>query len=253
MGKRGGKSRAITLRGKGPLNAALTATNAGGAFVATRFEIDTTLTPSWDQLGKTFTKWRVKSLTFHFATLKSTTTEGTVGICVLTDPLETTPGTTSSALSMQYSKIANIHQSVSLRYKPVTKSWMFTRDIAGTTDDRIEMPGDVVFFTENTAAVYVPGVPWVTYVVEFCSVANSTVAPLFKSLDEKRAVLAKPNSLTVAKENDNPGDNVASQKQEEALPESSTCLTNNASLVSKEEILVLQARLNFLLQKLGND
>jgi len=183
------KSSNFRVRGKGPLNAALSNTSAGGAFVATRFEIDTTLCNSWQQLGQSFLKWRINKLIFHFTTLKSTTTEGNVGIMILEDTNETTPTSTSTALGARLSRLACIHQNVTLVYKP-NSGWLFTRDAVASTDDRLEMPGDVVFWTENTAAAFVPGVPWVEYDIEFKDVANSTIAPMLipkptKSLTDK--------------------------------------------------------------------
>jgi len=234
--------KSTVIRGKGPLTGSLTNTSAGGAFVLTRFEIDTNLSTSWIQLGQTFTRWRIKSLTFHFATLKGSTTEGTVGICVLTDPLETSPGTTSTALGMQYSKIGNIHQNLSLRFKPLNKGWMFTRDVVGTTDDRLEMPGDVVYFTENTTAAYIPGVPWVTYCVEFCSVANSTVAPLYKSVAEKR----EANGMNSKMEEDTSGDNVNTCQEDDHSHQMTVVKVDDVSIALRQELSELKTKLKAL-------
>lgn len=212
-------SRGLTIRGKAQLAGTLTNTSAGGAFVLTRFEVDTTLCTSWLQLGQSFAKWKLKSLTFHFTTLKATTVEGTAGICFLTDPLETSPTSASSAMNMQYSRMGNIHQNISLRVKPVNK-WFFTRDIAATTDDRLEMPGDVVYFTENTTAAYTPGLPWVSYVVEFSSVTNAVVTPLFKTLEEKRNSMKMETKLLTTGDNVNTSQNssgIEEKQQEQAI------------------------------------
>ena len=219
------------MRGKGPLNAALTVTNAGGAYVATRYEIDSTLSVSWQQLGQAFTRWRIKSLTFHFSTLKSTSTEGNVGICVLTDPNEVTPSTTSSALGMQYSKFGPIRNNLSIRYRPPVSSWLFTRDAVGSTEDRIEMPGDVVYWTENTTASYVPGVPWVTYDLEFCSVSNAVVTPM---------------------KNKAPRDNVETSVKPEISQGKSEELTEPLGLAVQSEVAALKMQLHSILDKLGD-
>ena len=240
MGRRNKSSgKSFVIRGKAQLSASLTATSAGGAFVATRFEVDTTLCTSWTQLGQSFTKWKLKSLTFHFATLKGSTIEGTVGICFLTDPMQTTPNTASSAMNMQYSKLANVHQNISLRVKPANK-WYFTRDIAANTDDRLEMPGDVVFFTENTTAAYVPGLPWVSYVVEFASITNATVSPLFKTVEERQLSLANPKSGQTDKTRDN----------------ESSCVNTSVGTESKQEDLtdplaILEFQISQLSRKLS--
>lgn len=232
--RRSGNSGKITvIRGKGPLNAALSSTSAVGAFVATRYEIDTTLCPSWGQLGQVFAKWRIRSLVFHFAALKSTSTEGNVGICVLPDPQETTPISSSTGLSMQFAAFGPIRNNLTLRYRPPKATWLFTRD-ATLLDDRLEMPGDVVYWTENTTASFAPGVPWVSYVVEFTSVTNSTVAPLLKQPS------VKPQ----------PRDNGVPSEKQVSLPENMNQGVDS-DLVLKAEVDDMKYQLATLLDKLG--
>lgn len=174
--KRPRKKQGLTLVGSAQLTGALTSTSSVGAFVATRYEVDTTLVPSWQQAGQLFVRWRIKRLRFEFRGIKGTTTEGNVGIVFLPDPQMTTPNTTASALSNEKSNFGHIYANLNLVVRPKHEGWLFTRDSV-LLDDRLEMPGDVVIFTDNTSASYIPGIVMLHYEVEFDEVANSTVAP----------------------------------------------------------------------------
>lgn len=171
------KKFSCCIVGKGQASGALTSTSVGGSFVATRYEIDTTLCDTWTQLGKTFTKWRLNKLRLSYIPIKGTTTEGTIGICFLPDPNETTPTSSVSALGMRTAKLGSIRDVVSLDIRPKSNRWLFTRDSVSSTEDRLEMPGDFVVWTENTAASYIPGIIMMSYIVEFDQVSNSVVTP----------------------------------------------------------------------------
>lgn len=167
--------KAVKIKGRGQLSSALTTTSAVGAYVSTRFEIDTTLCTAWTNPGTSFARWRIKEINFHFCAYKPTTTEGLIGIMILDDPQQTTPSNTANALSVRQSKVGKIYDSLTLRYTPRHQNWLFTRD-ALTLDDRLEMPGDVVYFSDLTTASYIPGIAWMDYVVEFDEIINVNVA-----------------------------------------------------------------------------
>jgi len=169
--------KGLTLSGSAQLSGALTNTSAAGAFVATRYEVDTTLCQSWQQAGQLFVKWRIIKLKFEFRPIKGTTTNGNMGIVFLPDPNMTTPGTTSAANNNEKVSFGHIYQNVQLVVTPKHSGWLFTRDGVATTDDRLEMPGDVVFWSDNTDAAFAPGIAMMHYTVQFDEVANSTVAP----------------------------------------------------------------------------
>lgn len=171
------KNLVCCIDGKGQASGSLSTTSSGGSFVVTRYEVDTTMLASWQQLGQVFSKWRLKKLRVVYVPIKGVTTEGNFGICFLPDPNETTPTSTSTALGMEFSKIGSIRNIVSLNIPIKHNRWLFTRDAVGTTDDRLEMPGDIVCWTENTVAAFVPGVLMIEYIVEFDQIANSTVTP----------------------------------------------------------------------------
>ena len=166
------------ISGHGQLNSSLTTTSAGGAFVVTRFEIDTTLVGAWTTLGQSFAKWRVRSIHFHFTGIKGSTTDGLVGICILDDPNMTSPNTTVTALANRQAVLGKVHEHISLMYRPKHTPWLFTRDTVASTEDRLEMPGDVCYFTSDTSSAFTPGIAWCDFVVEFTELTNSTVAPL---------------------------------------------------------------------------
>jgi len=174
--KRIPKRGPLRISGSGQLSGALNATSAVGGFVSSRYEVDTTLIPSWGQAGQLFARWRILSLVFHFKSLKGTTTDGNMGICFLPDPQESTPTTTATAYSMESATFGHVFQNLSLKVKVKHSKWLYTRD-ALALDDRLEMPGDVVFWSENTAASFVPGIASVSYVVEFDQIGNSTAMP----------------------------------------------------------------------------
>lgn len=165
------------FKGKSQLNSSLTATNSGGLFVANRFEIDTTLCNDWTAWGQTFSRWKVKHIDFHFVPIRGSATEGIFGISVLDDPLQTTPASAQQATALRCTTNGHVYDKLKLRFKPVRKGWMYTRDVTGTTDDRLEMPGDVVFWSENCSATFVPGIAWMEYSIEFDGVTNANVAP----------------------------------------------------------------------------
>lgn len=173
----GSRNKCYVLRGTGQLSGQLTATSAAGSFVSTRYEVDTTLVTTWAQAGKLFARWRIRSLKFHFKSLKGTTTEGNMGICFLRDTNATTPTLTSDALSLEEATFGHVYQNLTLKVKPQHEDWLFTRD-AALLDDRLEMPGDVVYWSDNTTASYIPGVATVDYVIEFDGVGNSSVYPM---------------------------------------------------------------------------
>lgn len=172
------KHSIVVVVGKGNVNSSLTNASAAGGFVVTRFEIDTPLCLSWDQLGKTFSMWRLKSLKIHFTPIVGTTTVGLVGMAIITDPNGTTPGTTAQALSLETSSINTIYRDQAIKYKPVDGlKWKYTRDAVASTEDRLEMYGDFIIWSDNTAVAQIPGVVWLEYSVEFLHVGNSTVLP----------------------------------------------------------------------------
>lgn len=181
------------FKGKSQLNSSLTATNAGGAFVVNRFEIDTTLCADWTTWGQTFSRWKVKHIDFHFVPIKGSATEGIFGISVLDDPLQTTPTSAQTATALRCTTNGHVYDKLKLRFKPLRKGWMFTRDVTGTTDDRLEMPGDVCFWSENCSAGFVPGIAWMEYSIEFDGVTNSSVAPR-KSLANSTKAPDTPDS-----------------------------------------------------------
>lgn len=194
------KSRNVQpFKGKAPLNASLTNTSAAGAFVQTVFQIDTTLCPDWTTWGQTFVNWRIKHITFHFEPIKGTTTEGTFGIAIMDDPNGTNPTSTSTALGCRLATFGHVYDKLKLKFMPVNKKMLYTRDPSGT-DDRLEMPGKVVFWSENTSSAFVPGVPWMEFSLEFEGVTNSTVSPNPKSL------ICKHSDVNNTPVDDNPDD-----------------------------------------------
>jgi len=198
------RTRPFRLVGNGQLSGSLSNTSAAGAFVLTRYEIDTTLVQSWVQAGQLFVRWRILSLSFHFKAIKGTTTEGNAGICFLPDPNETSPGNTSQAYTMESSVYGHIYSDKTLKIKPKHNKWLYTRDAVASTDDRLEMPGDVVYWTDNTTSAFPPGIASVSYVVEFDQVANNTVTPALQpktvSTDNKEEETGEitPSELKVA-------------------------------------------------------
>lgn len=201
--KRTPKRGPFRITGSGQLSGALSSTSAVGAFVSTRYEIDTTLVQSWGQAGQLFARWRIVSLIFHFKSLKGTTTDGNMGICFLPDPQETTPTSTASAYAMESATFGHIYQNLSLRCKVKHSKWLYTRD-ALALDDRLEMPGDIVYWSENCAASFTPGIASVSYVVEFDQIGNSTTLPMSvdsaqtSSSNNKEEEDLSPNELAVA-------------------------------------------------------
>jgi len=191
------RSKGLILSGSAQLAGALTNTSAGGAFVATRYEVDTTLCPSWDQAGKLFARWRIIKLKFEFRAIKGTTTNGNMGIVFLPDTNMTTPNTTSTALSNERSAFGHIYQNVQLVVTPKHEGWLWTRDGVASTDDRLEMPGDVVFWSENTDSAFAPGIAMMHYTVQFDDVTNSTVAP---SVPNKLATAVKGDDKSSSSE-----------------------------------------------------
>jgi len=190
--------------GNGQLSGSISNTSAAGNFVLTRYEIDTNLTQSWVQAGQLFVRWRIISLSFHFKAIKGTTTEGNCGICFLPDPNETSPTTTSVAYTMETSIYGHIYADKTLKVPIKHSKWLYTRDAVATTDDRLEMPGDVCYWTDNCTAAFPPGIASVSYTVEFDQVANNTVTPALQlkqvSTDSKEDETGEitPSELKIA-------------------------------------------------------
>lgn len=194
----------FVLRGNAQLSGAVTNTSAAGAFVITRYEVDTLLCLSWQQAGQLFARWRVKRLKFEFRAIKGMTTDGNVGIVFLPDTNMTTPTTTANALSNEKSAFGHIFQNVQLTVRPKHEGWLFTRDAVASTDDRLEMPGDVCIFTENCSSAFAPGIFMMHYEVEFDQVSNSVVAPEYVTpvkeiLQDGKSVLNTRHGLSRSK------------------------------------------------------
>lgn len=122
----------------------------------------------------------MKEITIHLDTIKGTNTDGQLGICVLTDVNATTPTASSSCLSQAFAKFGKVGVNQSLRFKPPLKKWLFTRDTAASTEDRLEMFGDIIIWSENCTSSFIPATPWIDYDVEFKTVSNETVQPVNK-------------------------------------------------------------------------
>ena len=168
-------------KGHGPINFSLTTGSGIGAFVSDRGEVDSTLSLSLQQMGRTYVYWKILSMSFHFVPLKGANTDGNLGMCVLPDPLGTSPASTSTGDANEFSVYGPIHERMTLRYTPPLKKFLFTRDQGGTSDDRTDMFGVFVVWSENCTTAFIPGTIVIKYKCLFKSISNSSVIPAQKS------------------------------------------------------------------------
>lgn len=164
------------IKGRGQVATSLTATNSGGAYVGTSMPIDTNLCTAWVNPGTSFSRWKVREIQFKFEPSQGTTTVGNCGIMVLDDPNQALPSSTANALSTRCATYGPIRNPLILRYTPCHNRWLFTRNAVSTTNDRFELPGRLVFWTDNTSASFSPGVLYMVYVVEFDDIMNANIA-----------------------------------------------------------------------------
>jgi len=177
------KGNVSVIKGRAQLGSALTQTSAAGAFVIARVQFDSSVGSTIDQLSSIFAKWRLLKLKLHFCSSRPTTDVGIFGMAILEDVDSVTPTTTSSAMNMRVSCMDHVWRSQTLNFKPLKEGWLFTRDLA--SDDRLEMPCDMLFFSELTTAQFYPGIIWYEYHIEWCELANSIVLPQAITLKPK--------------------------------------------------------------------
>jgi hypothetical protein len=155
----------------------MTATSIAGAFVSDRFEIDETLSTAFSNASTMFQRWRIRSMTFYMT--PRIAGNGLLGMCVIEDPEANTPATVPQAINCRLSALACYvapgGKSVcTLRYTPPQK-WLYANDDV-SSEDRWEMPGDLVVFSIFATASLVPADIWMTYDIEFEMPTNPTVA-----------------------------------------------------------------------------
>jgi len=168
----------------------LSATSGVGAVTVDKFEIDTDLCTTWQNLAKVFNKWRIKKLVFEVTSNLGPTSQVGMVMCMIEDGNSTAPGVLGDFLQNRFSSFKSFGTSKMkpLVYVPdrtINDGWMFTNDQV-TSDDRFEMPGDFYIGTWgcNTSlsnCFYVV----ITYDVEFCELTNSIVSSVKPSLTPK--------------------------------------------------------------------
>jgi len=204
-GNRKGKGGNTTKihSGRCPINVALTAASAGGAFVVTRVEVDTLLCDSLTKLGQVFSQWKVNKLDVHYVPIVGTTTKGLCGIGFLRDPQASSPSSTSTAIQLLDSHMDSIWKRGNLNIKCPGK-WYFTRDVSASTEDRLEMPGDIIIWTDNTDTAQITGVVYIDFAFEFKGFGNATVypSPLLKQPEAKSPKETNNNNVPVKSADD---------------------------------------------------
>lgn len=158
----------------GQIGTSMTASNSSGLYVGTRIEVDTDFCARTVLLGSFFEQWKVNWLELEYRPLYGTTTVGQTGHCMLKDPTDASPGSAQAAGDLAQSPTpAHVFSKLNKRYNP-GKGWLYCKD-SGTSDDRFEMPGDVVFWTENTAVSQIMGTLHFTMSVSFRNFVPTSV------------------------------------------------------------------------------
>lgn len=140
----------------GQIGTSMTASNAAGAFVGTRIEVDTDFCAKTVILGAVFEQWNLHWLELKYRPEFGSTTVGETGHCMLKDPADTVPSSGSACSDLSQSPApVHVYEKCTQRYNP-GKGWLYCKD-SGVSDDRLEMPGDVVFWNEGCAAAQVMG------------------------------------------------------------------------------------------------
>jgi len=170
------KSKSHQLSGTAVLSGVLSNSSASGLFVVTRYEINSSLCDSWNQLSDTFARWKVNKLDFKFVPIQGMTTPGTAGMAILEDTDSASPSTTPQAMNCRCATLGTVREPLWLKYRPKHSNWLWTRDAVAYTQDRLEMPGDFIFWSENTSSAFVPGIVELKYSVEFDSIINTALS-----------------------------------------------------------------------------
>jgi len=168
-------SGAQRIRGHSLMSVDMSTTSNIGATVFDRREIDTDLCEAFFDLARVFQRWRVRKLKFTFKPIYGSQTQGIVGMCILDDPDSATPTTYAELMNCRTANSAQQYQGCSLTYKPKKESWLYTKD-AGLSDDRFEMPGDLILVTFNWASSVFPGYINIVYDVEFDCIVHPNVS-----------------------------------------------------------------------------
>jgi len=179
---------------------ASSATSASGLLVVNRYEIDTSMSSVWQQFGSLFQKWKIHSLLFELIPIQGVTIQGVGYLAVLEDPDSVTPATVPEFLDCRLARAYRyaFQDRQILLYKPPTNTmlgngWLYTQD-GGISDDRFEMPGDLIVGTSDFAASVSPFRVVCHYDVSFALVVNSTVSMPFGNKASKSVVSKKEDS-----------------------------------------------------------
>lgn len=172
------------VKGHAQLGISLSSTSSVGTFVIDRVEFDASVGTTIGQLSQVFARWRLVRLKMKFVSNRSSTDVGRFGMAVLEDVESATPPTNSAALGMRVSTQDHIYKSQMLSFKPLKEGWLFTRD-TGSLEDRLQMPCDLLFFSEGCNTAASPGIILYQYEIEFCEIANSSVLPQQVELKKK--------------------------------------------------------------------
>lgn len=172
------------VKGHAQLGISLSNTSNVGSFVIDRVEFDASVGTTIGQLSQIFARWRLVRLKLKFVSNRSSTDVGRFGMAVLEDVESVTPATNAIALGMRVTTEDHIWKSSMLSFKPLKEGWLFTRD-TGSLEDRLQMPCDLLFFSEGCNTSASPGIVLFQYEIEFCEIANSSVLPQQVQLKKK--------------------------------------------------------------------
>lgn len=160
---------------KGNFLLEVSAVNSGGLFVLNRFEIDTTLCSTWTSLGQIFQRWKIHSLTIRYVPAAAFTFTGLGYLAIAEDPEADTPVSAIDMMGQRCSAAGGLREPFRLHWRPRREFWLFTRDLLAQ-DDRLEMPGDLLFASDSSTNNLPPGKLVVHYDVSFDLITNSAVS-----------------------------------------------------------------------------
>lgn len=188
-----GSSASVKVRGTGFLTNPSNSSNLG-LVVVDRYEIDTSLCQTFTTHATLYEKWKINSLRFELVPISVNSVAGTNGIAILEDTDDTSPTTIDNFISLRRSIMARQakESALTLEYRPKHVPWLFTKD-GGLSDDRFEMPGDLLVMSADYTTAGVQFRVLVHYDVDFDLVSNTSVSYLMPPLDtiqERKEFLA---------------------------------------------------------------
>lgn len=149
----------------GQVGTSMTASNSAGSYVGTAIEFDTDFCARTVVLGATYEQFCLHWIELEYRPLVGTTVVGETGHCFVEDPTSGNPGSGQAAGDVAQSTTPRqVFQKLKHKYI-FRNTFFFCKD--SSSDKRLEMPGNVIFWNEGCETARVMGTLHYTMSITF--------------------------------------------------------------------------------------